>query len=108
MKAAVIRGTYTAIGTFAATFLATLATGVPLRTALIAAGIVALASLGFRAGVEGHYDTTRALHAALGVAGAVHASDVGSGVVLPTLVAHAIQSGETLTPLTPAPPAPPA
>lgn len=71
--AALVRGAYNAAGTFAATFLITLATlDVSTKEAAISGGIAALAVLGFRAGGEGFVDSNRAK------SGNVNASDVGA------------------------------
>ncbi len=58
-KAAILRGIYNALGMFGATFLTTMLTTDSLRDAFIIAGIAFFASLGFRAGVEGGYDSAR-------------------------------------------------
>lgn len=61
LRVAIIRGAYDAIGTGAAAVLALMAQGAAMRTALITGGVLALASLGFRGGVEGAVDTSKAL-----------------------------------------------
>ena len=73
-RAALVRGLYNALGMFGATFLTTYLTTDVLRDALIVAGIAFFASLGFRAGAEGVYDSNRAK------AGDVRPADVGAAV----------------------------
>ncbi len=74
-KAAILRGIYSAIGTFGVTFLTTyLVTDVASEAGLVA-GIAAFGVLGFRAGAEGAYDSLRQKN------GAVQASDVNANAV---------------------------
>ena len=56
---ALLRGIYTAIGTFLVGFLPAWAATDELKGPMIAGGLSALFVLGFRGGVEGRYDAGR-------------------------------------------------
>lgn len=70
-RAAIIRGAYTAVGIFVATFLSVYLQTDDLKVSTISGGIAAAGALGFRGGVEGIYDSHR------DKTGAVKPSDVG-------------------------------
>jgi hypothetical protein len=67
---AIKRSAYQAVGQAAAVFLMALSAGASIKVAAIAAGIAALAALGFRGVYEGRVDAARAK------AGNVIASDI--------------------------------
>ena len=58
-RAAILRGIYSAFGTFGMTFLTSYLVTDVVSNALITAGVAAFGVLGFRAGAEGMYDSLR-------------------------------------------------
>ena len=70
-RVALIRGSYNAVGSGLFVALMTWATTDSLKTIAIAAGTAALGVLGFRGGLEGAIDSSRAAQ------GRVSAADVG-------------------------------